>query len=101
VTTHRDDLPANGVPLSLLCDLAEQIRCDVISFADFDSAREQTWFLQVIRGYGEIRCDGPGDDPLPAAISPRPTTHCSLCSARTCTRRIWTPSAAALIRART
>jgi hypothetical protein len=39
VSEHRDDIPACGVPLSLLADIAGQIRCDVIWFEGFDSAR--------------------------------------------------------------
>jgi hypothetical protein len=29
VSEHRDDIPAHGVPLSLLADIAGQIRCDL------------------------------------------------------------------------
>jgi hypothetical protein len=64
VSEHRDDIPAQGVPLSLLSDLAGQIRCDVISFEGFDSCREVTWFLQAIRGHEQITYDSPDDDPF-------------------------------------
>jgi DNA-binding CsgD family transcriptional regulator len=64
VSEHRDDIPAQGVPLSLLDDLARQIRCDVISFEGFDSAREVTWFLQAIRGRQQVSYDSPGKDPF-------------------------------------
>jgi DNA-binding CsgD family transcriptional regulator len=50
VSAHRADLPAQGLPLSLLADLKDQVRCDVISFEGFDSERQETWFLQAIRG---------------------------------------------------
>src|ERR1700728_1303280 len=50
VSAHRADLPAQGLPLSLLADLKDQGRCDVISFEGFDSERQETWFLQAIRG---------------------------------------------------
>jgi len=46
VSEHRDDLPAEGLPPSLLCDLAGQIRCDSVSFSGTDSAREVHWFAQ-------------------------------------------------------
>ena len=38
VSQDRPDLPAgDGLPPSLLADLMDQIRCDVISFEGFDS----------------------------------------------------------------
>jgi DNA-binding CsgD family transcriptional regulator len=46
VSDHRADLPAQGLPLSLLSDLMGQIRCDVISFVGFDSDRREYWFGQ-------------------------------------------------------
>lgn len=64
VSEDREDIPARGVPLSLLAEIAGQIRCDVISFEGFDSAGEVTWFLQAIRGHDEISYDGPDDDPF-------------------------------------
>jgi DNA-binding CsgD family transcriptional regulator len=49
ISDDRTDLPPeNGLPPSLLADLMDQIRCDVIGFAGFDSGRQQTWFLQAI-----------------------------------------------------
>ena len=48
VSDDRPDLPAEGLPPSLLADLMSQIRCDVISFAGFDSGRQETWFVQAI-----------------------------------------------------
>jgi DNA-binding CsgD family transcriptional regulator len=50
VSEHRTDIPDDGLPLSLLSDLAEHIRCDVISFEGFDSAAEVTWFTDAIPG---------------------------------------------------
>ncbi len=64
VSEHRDDIPAQGVPLSLLSDLAGQIRCDVISFEGFDSAGQANWFLQAVRGQEWISYDAPDEDPL-------------------------------------
>ena len=44
--------PGRGCPPSLLADLMDQIRCDVISFEGFDSKRRETWLLQSIPGRG-------------------------------------------------
>jgi hypothetical protein len=49
---HSDDLPADGLALSLLVDLMGQIRCDVISFEEFDGGQHKTWFSQSIPGRG-------------------------------------------------
>jgi DNA-binding CsgD family transcriptional regulator len=49
ISDDRADLPAEvGLPPSLLADLMSQIRCEVITFAGFDSGRQETWFLQAI-----------------------------------------------------
>jgi len=51
VSADRSDLPAGeGLPPSLLADLMDQIRCDVISFEGFDSRRRETWLFQSIPG---------------------------------------------------
>ena len=51
VSEDRPDLPAGGgLPPSLLADLMDQIRCDVISFEGFDSRRRETWLFQSIPG---------------------------------------------------
>ena len=65
VNEHRSDAPArDGMPPSLLADLAGQIPCDVVALGGFDSARRQTWFLQSIpwftgpdRGEGVVVSD--------------------------------------------
>jgi DNA-binding CsgD family transcriptional regulator len=46
VTAEREDLPAHGLPLSLLRDLMDQIRCDAITFCGRDSGRHEDWFGQ-------------------------------------------------------
>jgi hypothetical protein len=43
---HRADLPAAGLPPSLLSDLMDQVRCDALSFAGYDSDRRTGWFGQ-------------------------------------------------------
>jgi DNA-binding CsgD family transcriptional regulator len=45
----RPDAPdRDGLPPSLLADLAGQIRCDVVAFAGWDSGEQRTWFLQSL-----------------------------------------------------
>jgi DNA-binding CsgD family transcriptional regulator len=53
VSDYRADLPAEGLPPSLLADLMGQIRCDGISLERFDSGRQVSWFLQGIPGLGD------------------------------------------------
>ena len=48
ISEHRTDIPAQGLPVSLLSDLMSQIRCDVISFEGFDSKHETTWLGQAL-----------------------------------------------------
>jgi hypothetical protein len=48
VSDDRADLPAVGLPLSLLADLMGQIRCDFVSFEGLDSGRHALWFWQEI-----------------------------------------------------
>ena len=43
VSEERTDLPARGLPFSLLSDLKDLIRCDAVIFEGFDSARRQSW----------------------------------------------------------
>jgi DNA-binding CsgD family transcriptional regulator len=47
VSQDRPDLPdGEGLPLSLLADLQDQIRCDRVAFIGFDSARQADRFAQ-------------------------------------------------------
>jgi len=62
VAGDREDLPAQGLPPSLLSELTDQIRCDSVSLQGFDSGRRQVWFNQPIPYNG----DYPGD--LAAAL---------------------------------
>jgi len=48
VNDFRADLPAQGLPMSLLSDLASQIRCDAVLFEGFASERQQTWFAEAL-----------------------------------------------------
>jgi DNA-binding CsgD family transcriptional regulator len=44
----RSDVPAQGLPSSLLSDLARLIPCDRISVSGYDSVQELTWFRQAL-----------------------------------------------------
>jgi len=48
VNGHREDLPPDGLPWSLLHDLMGLIRCDVVSFTGVDTTRQAIWFDQEI-----------------------------------------------------
>ena len=48
VSDDRADLPADGLPESLLADLMGQIRCDEVSLVGMDSGRRVTWFGQEV-----------------------------------------------------
>ena len=48
VTAAREDLPAQGLPPSLLSDLMGQVRCDAVQFQGFDSGRQGNWFVQGV-----------------------------------------------------
>jgi hypothetical protein len=46
VSDDRSDLPAAGLPLSLLAELKDQVHCDVLSFFGVDSDQQMDWFGQ-------------------------------------------------------
>jgi DNA-binding CsgD family transcriptional regulator len=48
VTDYRADLPAQGLPESLLGDLMDLIHCDVALLEGLDSRRRETWLKQSI-----------------------------------------------------
>jgi DNA-binding CsgD family transcriptional regulator len=48
ISDHRADLPADGLPESLLADLMGQIRCDEVCFVGMDSGRQAPWFGQQL-----------------------------------------------------
>ena len=70
VTDERADVPAEGLPPSLLTELADLIRCDQLSCFGVDSARQEISFMQEIpvipggealeAGYWELHwaCEG-------------------------------------------
>src|SRR5712691_8616020 len=54
VSDERGDLPAAGLPVSLLADLTEQVRCDWLSFFGIDASRQADLFGQTLpAGHGE------------------------------------------------
>ena len=46
VGDDRSDLPAEGLPPSLLAELTDQIRCDVLSLFGLDSSEQSCWIGQ-------------------------------------------------------
>ena len=48
VTDHRSDLPSAGLPLSLLAELTDQIRCDDLQFLGQDTPCQTEWFGQYL-----------------------------------------------------
>jgi DNA-binding CsgD family transcriptional regulator len=60
VSDGRTDLPADGLPPSLLTDLMSLIRCDAVTFTGVDSGRQQEWFSQDVppAGVGAAADDG-------------------------------------------
>jgi DNA-binding CsgD family transcriptional regulator len=46
VSGDRGDPPAQGLPPSMLADLAGLIRCDILAFSGMDSSRKVAWFDQ-------------------------------------------------------
>lgn len=79
VTAERADLPACGLPLSLLSDLRDQIPCDFVQFQGFDSGRRDEWFVQAVPDDGD---DGPPDADLGQAHWQH-YWDCEPCSSRT------------------
>jgi DNA-binding CsgD family transcriptional regulator len=48
ISEDRDDLPAAGLPPSLLRDLTDVVRCDAVAFFELDSGRQAGGFTQDI-----------------------------------------------------
>jgi DNA-binding CsgD family transcriptional regulator len=74
VTCNRPDTPDEGLPPSLLADLARQIRCDLVGFGRLDSAHQQTSSAQAL-------ADGDEQDaPVPFPVNWQHYWTCGLCS---------------------
>jgi DNA-binding CsgD family transcriptional regulator len=67
VNQGRDDLPEEGVPLSLLSDLKNQIPCDYLLFEGYDTKRQKYWFAQQVPD-GEEAPDTSSDQRLHEAL---------------------------------
>jgi DNA-binding CsgD family transcriptional regulator len=84
VSQDRPDVPAKqGLPPSLLADLMDQIRCDVIGFAGFDSGRQETWFLQSIPDRWFLQAIPDRDEAVVEDVDPvqwQHYWHCQPCS---------------------
>ena len=52
VSRDRPDIPAQGVPVSLLADVMRQVGCHWLIVAGYDPGHEETWFRQGILGDG-------------------------------------------------
>src|SRR5690242_17981814 len=48
VTDERADVPAEGLPSSLLTELTGLVRCDQLSFFGMDSHRQEISFMQEV-----------------------------------------------------
>jgi DNA-binding CsgD family transcriptional regulator len=62
VSEFRTDLPDDGLPVSLLHDLKDQIPCDILICQGYDTTLQQYWFAQAIPE--EEDEEGPNDDEL-------------------------------------
>ncbi len=58
VSEYRADLPAQGLPMSLLSELMSQVRCDAVLFEGFDSERQEAWFAQAVPADGNAADEG-------------------------------------------
>jgi DNA-binding CsgD family transcriptional regulator len=74
VTCNRPDASDEGLPPSLLGDLARQIRCDLIGFGRLDSAHEETSSVQALAD-GDERVVH-----IPFPVNWQHYWHCELCS---------------------
>ena len=64
VSQDRTDLPADGLPPSLLADLTDQIHCDALGLDSWDSGRQRCWFSQEIPAGDSGGVDYEGWDPV-------------------------------------
>jgi len=48
VADDRDELPAARLPDSLLSDLMNLVRCDLVAFSGLDSSQQTHWFGQDV-----------------------------------------------------
>ena len=85
ITDSRADLPAEGLPPSLLSDLADQIRCDTVGFFGLDSGQQLNPFGQDGRPIQDrptqetttCRCSGSTTGTAPPAVTPTAAATCA------------------------
>lgn len=61
VSEQRSDIPPQGLPLSLLSELKEQIPCDVLVCQGYDTTLLRYWFAQEVPGEAEDGDPNEGD----------------------------------------
>ena|SRR5271157_5539689 len=61
VSDERSDLPAQGLPLSLLSELKEQIPCDFLLCEGYDTTLQRYWFTQQVPEDDEREDSDEGD----------------------------------------
>jgi DNA-binding CsgD family transcriptional regulator len=74
VSDDRSDLPAEGLPPSLLAELTDLIRCDVLSVFGLDSSEQSWWIGQ------EYPADFEDDNPPPDEVHWAHFWDCPVCS---------------------
>src|SRR4051812_29287967 len=74
VNADRADVPPEGLPPSLVADLAHQIRCDLVVFGRMDSACRLAGSIQLFAGGSESVAIGS------AQVAWRHDCRCRLCS---------------------
>jgi DNA-binding CsgD family transcriptional regulator len=74
VNADRTDLPVEGLPPSLLADLARLVRCDAIAFGRLDAATQQIDSAQLMTDGGRLV-----DNPV-FPVNWQHYWHCQLCS---------------------
>jgi DNA-binding CsgD family transcriptional regulator len=74
ISAERPDVPGEGLPPSLLADLARQIRCDAIAFGRLDAAHQRTDSEQLMTDGGQMVAN-----PV-FPVNWQHYWHCQLCS---------------------
>ena len=63
ISDNRSDLPAAGLPCSLLAELTDVVRCDFMSFKEMDSGLQAHMFTQGVPAEDDEDGDEEGEDP--------------------------------------
>lgn len=62
ISDNRSDLPAAGLPCSLLAELTDVVRCDFMSFKEMDSGLQAHMFTQGVPAEDDEDGDEEGED---------------------------------------